>query len=86
MLAKTGFCLTAALLTFGLAVAPAFADEPTPLTVEQFDRLSKLLHVKGQPWATIPWRTSVTAARAQAAREQKPIFLVVNTGNCLGWV
>ena len=38
-----------------------------------------------QPWATIGWKVSVTEARQLAAKENKPVFLVVNTGNCLGW-
>ncbi len=65
----------------------AVAAEPGPaITAGQFERLAKELHVKNQPWATAPWKRSVTEAREQAAREKKPIFLVVNTGNCLGWV
>jgi hypothetical protein len=86
MMARTRLHLPAALLALSLAAAPAPADEPPPLTADTFNRLREQLHVKGQPWATIPWRTSVTAAREQAARERKPIFLVVNTGNCLGRV
>jgi hypothetical protein len=86
MMVRTRPNLAAALLALGLAAARGFADEPPRPTADDFDRLCKELHVKGQPWATIPWRTSVTAARRQAARERKPIFLVVNTGNCLGRV
>jgi hypothetical protein len=59
----------------------ATAGFPKP----EFVRLCQELDVKKQPWANIPWRMSVTAARQLAAKERKPIFLVVNTGNCLGW-
>jgi hypothetical protein len=76
----------AALLALGLIAAPMLAAEPSRLTDNEFKALFKQLHLKNQPWATVPWRTSVTDARMQAAREHKPIFLVVNTGNCLGWV
>jgi hypothetical protein len=62
----------------------ALADEPR-LTDPEFARLVKQLHVKNQPWASIHWQTSVTEARRQAAREQKPIFFNVNTGNALGF-
>lgn len=80
------FNLPGALLALGLAAAPVLAGEPPRLTANDFDCLFEMLHVKAQPWATTPWRTSVTVAREQAAREQKPIFFIVNTGNCLGYV
>src|SRR5262245_49248981 len=60
--------------------------DPAALGAAEFERLCKELHVKQQPWASGPWHVSVTEARAAAARARKPIFLVVNTGNCLGFV
>jgi hypothetical protein len=76
--------LLVAIGTFGL---PARAgDEPTPnLSKAEFTQLLKQLHVKNLPWASIPWKISLTEARQLAAKENKPVFLVVNTGNCLGW-
>jgi hypothetical protein len=76
--------LLTTLLAFGLAQGAAFADEPR-LSDAEFARLVKQLHVKSQPWASLPWQTSLTEARKQAAREKKPIFFNVNTGNCLGF-
>ena len=75
------------LLATGL---PAFcAGPPEPggpsLSDAEFKKVFKELHVKNQPWASIPWKVSLTEARRVAAAERKPIFLVVNTGNCLGW-
>jgi hypothetical protein len=66
---------------------PLGAEErPTDrLPMAEFAQLSRELQLKNQPWAAIPWKVSVTEARRVAARERKPIFLVVNTGNCLGW-
>ena len=61
-------------------------EGPAALGVAEFERLSRELHVKNQPWASVPWHVSVTEARAAAARARRPIFLVVNTGNCLGFV
>jgi hypothetical protein len=72
-----------ALVAFGLAGGAAFA-EPR-LSDAEFARLSKQLHVKSQTWASLPWKASVTEARQQAAREKKPIFFNVNTGNGLGF-
>ncbi len=50
------------------------------------EELYTQLHLKNQPWASIPWVASTTHARRIAAESKKPIFLVVNTGNCLGFV
>ena len=75
----------AALVAMILAVTPGSAGEPAKLSDTEFDRLSKQLQVKSQTWASIPWKTSVTEARKLAAREEKPIFFNVNTGNALGF-
>jgi hypothetical protein len=56
------------------------------LTPPEFEKLRHELDPRNQPWAAIPWTVSVTEARKLAARDRKPIFLVVNTGNCLGFV
>jgi hypothetical protein len=90
MIRRTAILLGAigvGLLATGL---PAFCAEPpepggTSLSDAEFNKVFKELHVKNQPWATIPWKVSLTEARRLAAAERKPIFLVVNSGNCLGW-
>ena len=53
---------------------------------DTFDSLRSQLRLKNNPWATVPWKVSVSEARELAAGSRKPIFLVVNTGNCLGFV
>jgi hypothetical protein len=35
-------------------------------------------------WLEIKWRTNIAAARAEAARENKPVFLWVMNGNPIG--
>ena len=50
----------------------------------EYQELKTILDVKNQPWATIPWKYSITEARKLAATSKKPIFMVVNTGNALG--
>jgi hypothetical protein len=54
------------------------------LGLAEFQELRALLDLKTQPWATIPWKYSITEARRLAAATNKPIFMVVNTGNSLG--
>ncbi len=53
---------------------------------EEFACLKTELSVKARPWASIPWRVSLHEAREAAAREGKPLFVNVNTGNALGFV
>jgi hypothetical protein len=72
-------------------VAPIQAQENeakklSRLTDAEFKQLKPILDVKNQPWTTIPWKYSITEARQLAAKTKKPIFLNVNTGNCLGSV
>lgn len=79
-----------ALLAIVMAGVPGTSgragDAPAAgLAGEEFARLREQLHLKNQPWATIPWKVSLTEARRLAAAGRKPIFLVVNTGNSLGW-
>jgi hypothetical protein len=54
------------------------------LSQAEFMELKAKLDVKKQPWASIPWKYSLTEARQLAAETKKPIFIVVNTGNVLG--
>jgi hypothetical protein len=79
--------LLVSLLAPGVPTLRGAPPEPgsPPISVAEFNKILKELHVKNQPWATIPWKVSLTEARRLAAAERKPIFLVVNTGNCLGW-
>lgn len=72
----------------GRTLAQALAQQGADpgISAAEFESLWRGLHVKSQPWATIPWRTSVTEARTLAAESHKPIFMMVNTGNCLGFV
>jgi hypothetical protein len=57
---------------------------PAGLDLAEFQELKSILHIKKQPWATIPWKYSIAEARKLAAANKKPIFMVVNTGNALG--
>lgn len=70
---------------FSIVTAAAGGGEPA-LSPTEFDRLHKELDLKRRPWATIPWKVTLTEAREAAAKLGKPVFLVVNTGNCLGFV
>jgi hypothetical protein len=77
--------LGAAVFLLSRNAAAEESAGPIPSAAD-FDRLVEDLRLDAQPWATIPWQVSVTEARELAGRTRKPIFLVVNTGNCLGFV
>jgi hypothetical protein len=76
--------LSAALSAFQItgarpeASAGVFSAEESKLCAE--------LTLSSRPWATARWEVSLTDARQRADREGKPVFLVVNTGNVLGFV
>jgi hypothetical protein len=81
---RASWHILAVLLILGAAHDAAVADPPR-LSDAAFDRYFAELHVKSRLWASLPWQTNVTRAREIATRERKPIFFVVNTGNCLGF-
>ena len=66
------------------ALSPVNADT-SGFTPEE-EQLCQRLSLASQPWAGVRWEVSLTEARARAAKEGKPVFLVVNTGNVLGFV
>jgi hypothetical protein len=76
--------LAAALLPFHVSGAKPEASG-NGFTAEE-SKLCAELALTARPWATARWEVSLTDARRRAEREGKPIFLVVNTGNVLGFV
>jgi hypothetical protein len=69
----------------GKANQPANEQPPAGFSAAEFKKLKPILDLKNQPWTKIPWQYSITEARRLAAKTKKPIFMVINTGNCLGW-
>jgi hypothetical protein len=71
------------LVAIALAVAPGSrAADPAPISADQRDRLQQML--KPLPdemlWMKVPWVTSITLARHQAAVENKPILIYAVAG------
>jgi hypothetical protein len=64
--------------------APRARAAQSGFSLAQFKQLKARLDLKKQLWTTIPWKYSITEARKVAAKTKKPIFMVINTGNCLG--
>ena len=51
----------------------------------EFDRLLKELQPDAtEPWRTIPWRIDLLAARTEASKASKPIFIWAMDGHPLG--
>lgn len=70
-----------------MVVVPAAAREAA-LTRERFESLHKLIKpsAREQKWTSIPWMTSLWAARERAAAAGKPILLWEMDGHPLGCV
>jgi hypothetical protein len=74
-------------LFIGLVSAPAADDKPASLSETEFEKLHRELQPPaGELWRTIPWKTEILDARAEAAKEKKPIFMLVRSGHPLGCV
>ena len=81
-------------LSFALAVAAGAATLPAGraqegpgLSAAEFEKLHRLLRrSREEAWQQLPWQLSLLEARDQAAREQKPVFLLVRSGHPLGCV
>ena len=58
---------------------------PAGLSDEEFRKLQPDLRLKSKGWASLPWRATLTDARESAIREKKPIFMMVDTGNPIGF-
>jgi hypothetical protein len=67
-------------------VAAAGLAAPAPdLSPDEFQKLHADL-MKPEKWEGIPWKGNLLEARAQAAREKKPLFLWVMDAKPLGSV
>src|SRR5688500_16467499 len=60
---------------------------PRELTDGEFEKLHRQLQPpRDEAWRTVPWKLSVLEAQQQAAREKKPVFMLVRSGHPLGCV
>jgi hypothetical protein len=77
-----------AILATGLALSlSAAAQEPAPATRKTTldEKIAGVLpKASEEAWNTIPWRVDFAAARAEANREGKPLFVWMMNGNPLG--
>ena len=87
---STRFLVTVLVSTALLALhcaASLFAQEPAQsgLTLADFDKLHKELQPpRDELWRTIPWHVSILEGREAAAKNGKPIFVWVASGEPLG--
>lgn len=72
----------AVLLTAVLAASPGRSADSKPIAPEEFDPLRQMIRVQPdeQRFWQIPWKLSISDARALAAKEGKPIFVWAGAG------
>src|SRR5262249_44315402 len=69
----------------GKADKPRSVPPEGGLSLREFQELHKQLEEpKGELWLKIPWKLSLTEARAWAIKEKKPIFMFAPDGHPLG--
>lgn len=62
-------------------------DRPRPLAPADVVALHReLLPARDEPWQTIGWRVDLLAAREEAIRAKRPLFLWAMNGHPLGCV
>lgn len=74
-----------AAMVFVLLVSAA-GRESAAFDEAEFARLQALLKPSGEAWRRLPWEPSILEARDRAAREGKPIYMLVRSGHPLGCV
>jgi hypothetical protein len=78
------------LRVFFLAIYVAFSSQclaqDASISTPDFAKLHKELTTAKEPWQSIPWHVSLLDARAQAAKENKPVYMLCRAGHPLGCV
>lgn len=74
--------LRAAAIAVGLLNAAGLSADD----LDSFKKLHGELTSAKEPWQTIPWHLSILDARAEAAKEKKPVYLLARAGHPLGCV
>jgi hypothetical protein len=81
------FVLTVAAAGAAVTLPVVRAQQAQSLSAAEFEKLHRLLRpAREAAWQKLPWKLSLLEARDQAAREKKPVFLLVRSGHPLGCV
>ncbi len=73
----------AACLVVAVAAPLALAEG---LSQAEFEKLHEELSPERAAWEAVPWQLSLTEACALAAKERKPVYMLVRSGHPLGCV
>jgi len=74
------------LLTAFILNPGAVAEEPG-LSRTAFQNLhDRLSPERGKKWRLLPWNTSILSAARQAAKQERPVYMIVRSGHPLGAV
>jgi hypothetical protein len=68
------------------AQGDASKERADKLSVAEFEKLHEQLQVSREPWEAIPWRLSIVEACSAAAKDKKPVYMLVRSGHPLGCV
>ena len=78
--------LRKALLAAALVAAIHGPLPAQGLSEADFEQLHQDLTPERAAWEAVPWRLSVLEACAAAAKEKKPVYMLVRSGHPLGCV
>ena len=73
-------------LAVGLLLPGPSRGQPG-LSEAEFKAVHRLLQSSDEEaWQKVPWKLSILEAQQQAAKEEKPVFMLVRSGHPLGCV
>ncbi len=81
----TAAAALAASMALGETTGAEQASSDPGITTAEFEKLHKDVRPpKEELWRTIPWKISLLEGRDAAAKEKKPIFVWIASGEPLG--
>jgi len=90
MMRQSALTTAVAFVTAAGLAGTAWAAQTAPadgkgLSMAEFEKLHKEVRPpKDELWRTIPWKISLLEGREAAAKEKKPIFVWIASGEPLG--
>ena len=84
LIVTTGIAIADGACMLGGMEVPGFAVRSLDSARFQALHAAAAPSGEGERWAEIPWHTDLNAARQQAVREGKPLFMWIMDGHPLG--
>ena len=85
-MSKLEATLAAVCLAAGLWCSAPARTSAEDSNAAEFNKLHKELTNSREAWQTLPWQLSLVQACKQAAKDNKPVYMLCRSGHPLGCV